>query len=191
MKTKSILTGLMTTVVLLSVAMPVLASADEITSDSSPQVTTTIPSFDTDTNQAISEDIVDSASSATFDYQNLPSTGEIQTITADDGTITNYSMTPVINPLLRVANGKYKINAWGVAWNVTFYINVSSNKITSANNLDYIIAGSVGSHTLTVDSSKQATARFDFTTPIYNIISWTGWVRATINSSNKIVITNN
>ena len=54
-----------------------------------------------------------------------------------------------------------------------------------------IFAMPVNSATVTVDSSKQATARFSFSTPIYNILSWTGWVRATINSSNNIVITTN
>lgn len=191
MKTKSIIASLMTTVTLISVTMPMVASADVVTTASSPQVTNIIQPADTVLNQTTSENALDNATYATFDFLNLPIKGETQTMIANDGTVTNYSMTPVINPLLRVSNGQYKINAWGIGWNVTFYINVSSNNITSANNLDYIILGPVNSASVKVDSSKQATARFSFSTPIYNVLSWTGWVRATINSSNQIVITNN
>ncbi len=117
--------------------------------------------------------------------------GAVQTIKDKNGAVSNISLTPLFTPRTRVSNGSYTINAWGIGWNVTYYINISSNKITSANNLDYIIAMPVNSATVTVDSSKQATARFSFSTPIYNILSWTGWVRATINSSNNIVITTN
>ncbi len=191
MKTKSIIASLMTTVTLISVTMPMVASADVVTTASSSQVTNIIQPADTVLNQTTSENALDNATYATFDFLNLPIKGGTQTMIANDGTVTNYSMTPVINPLLRVSNGQYKINAWGIGWNVTFYINVSSNNITSANNLDYIILGPVNSASVKVDSSKQATARFSFSTPIYNVLSWTGWVRATINSSNQIVITNN
>ena len=85
-------------------------------------------------------DVLDSSESAVFDPTILPVSGAVQTIKDKNGAVSNISLTPLFNPRTRVSNGSYTINAWGIGWNVTYYINISSNKITSANNLDYIIA---------------------------------------------------
>lgn len=191
MKSKKTLIGLMTSVTFLVFATPLMVNAD---TDSSTQSNNQVPQIvieNVDNSLVSTVDVLDSSESAVFDPTILPVSGAVQTIKDKNGAVSNISLTPLFNPRTRVSNGSYTINAWGIGWNVTYYINISSNKITSANNLDYIIAMPVNSATVTVDSSKQATARFSFSTPIYNILSWTGWVRATINSSNNIVITTN
>ncbi|MEY8537822.1 DUF5626 family protein [Lactococcus muris] len=133
-----------------------------------------------------------SSVSAEFDLSNLSLNGDTKTIVDDQGNVTNFKVETASNPLLRISNGSHKVSAWGLNWHVTFYINVKNNKITSANNLNYTIIGiAIKSSSLRVENSKRATAHFEATTPIWDVLSWTGWVRATINSSNKLVITNN
>lgn len=133
-----------------------------------------------------------SSVSAEFDLSNLPLNGDTKTIVDDQGNVTNFKVESASNPLARISNGSHKVSAWGLNWHVTFYINVKNNKITSANNLNYTIIGiAIKSSSLRVENSKRATAHFEATTPIWDVLSWTGWVRATINSSNKLVITNN
>lgn len=130
--------------------------------------------------------------SATFDPKTIPAEGLTKVVKNAKGDLVNFSITPLKNPFTKEYNGEYIINAWSVNYNVTYYISVYNNTITNAYSLDYWIAVySASSYSLTVDNWKQATARFYFTTPIYDLISWTGWVRATINSSDRIVVSTN
>lgn len=147
---------------------------------------------DTNSNQELTTSVEkNSTASAEFDLSNLPLNGDVKTVIDEKGDVTNFKVEPS-NPLLRVSNGSHKVSAWGLNWHVTFYINVKNNKIVSASNLNYTIIGiAINSSSLRVENSKRASAHFEATTPIWNVLSWTGWVRATINGSNKLVVTNN
>lgn len=177
-KFKQITIGLVTGITLLTAVSPVsVALADDNLNQSN-----------------ISPIQKPSKVSAEFNLSNLPLNGETKTIVDDKGNTTNFKVETTSNPshFLRISNGSHKVSAWGLNWHVTFYINVKNNKITSASNLNYTIIGvAIKSSSLRVESSKKATAHFEATTPIWDILSWTGWVRATINGSNKLVITNN
>lgn len=129
--------------------------------------------------------------SAEFDLNNLPTAGQSKTVKDINGKTNSFSIVPENNPLLRVSNGSHKIVADGIGWHVQFYINTKNNNITSAHDLSYSIMMPVASRSLSRDSNKRATAHFDFNTPVWNILSWNGWVRATINGSNNIVISHN
>jgi len=134
----------------------------------------------------------DSNLSAEFDLSKLPLNGETKSVTDSQGNVTYFKVESGSNPMARISNGSHKVTAWDAAWHVSFYITTSGNKITSARDLNYTIVGAqVNSASLRVDNSKRASAHFSFTTPIWNVISWTGWVRATINSSNNLVVTRN
>lgn len=108
-----------------------------------------------------------------------------------NGEETHFSVIPENSNLNRIANGKYRISAWGIGWRVTYYIRVVNNRILSAYDLNYIIAMPVRYSNVKVDHSRQATARFGFNTPIHNVLSWTGWVRVRLDNSNRIVVYNN
>lgn len=134
----------------------------------------------------------DSQLSAGFDLSKLPLNGETKSVTDSQGNVTYFKVEPGSNPMARISNGSHKVTAWDAVWYVSFYITTSGNNITGARDLNYTIAGAqVNSASLRVDNSKRASAHFSFTTPIWNVISWTGWVRATINSSNNLVVTRN
>lgn len=113
--------------------------------------------------------------------------GEEQTVTDPNGNVVHFSVSPDNNLIARVSNGSHKVNAWGIGWNVTFYVKTSGNNITSAYDLSYMIAMPVNSASVKRDNNKQATARFSFSTPVWNVLSWTGMVRAKIVGSNLVV----
>lgn len=134
----------------------------------------------------------DSNLSAEFDLSKLPLNGETKSVTDSQGNATYFKVESGSNPMARISNGSHKVTVWDAAWHVSFYITTSGNKITSARDLNYTIVGAqVNLASLRVDNSKRASAHFSFTTPIWNVISWTGWFRATINSSNNLVVTRN
>ncbi|MGL4875557.1 MAG: DUF5626 family protein [Clostridium sp.] len=111
-------------------------------------------------------------------------------VTLSNGEKGVLGITPVeTNSFSRVSNGKYKIYFYGVSANASFYVNINNNRITRAYDPWHLIVGaSVKSSRLAIDSSKQATYYFEFGTPIWDFGGWTGWVRARLNSNNKIVV---
>ena len=128
--------------------------------------------------------------STSFDLSQLKS-GVTKDVVNSKGQVTHISVEPEKTSLLGVSNGSHKVSAWGLGWSVSFYVNVSNNNITSAHDLNYTIIGaSVTSASVSRDNNKQATARFTFSTPIWDILSWTGWVRANISGSSLVVHTN-
>ena len=128
---------------------------------------------------------------STFDLEALPHEGETKTVRDKNGEETHFSVIPENSNLNRIANGRYRISAWGIGWRVTYYIRVVNNRILSAYDLNYIIAMPIRSSNVKVDHSRQATVRFGFNTPIHNVLSWTGWVRVRLDNSNRIVVYNN
>ncbi len=128
---------------------------------------------------------------STFDLETLPSEGQTKTVVDHNGEETHFSVIPVSNNLNRVANGQYRISAWGLGWRVTYYIRVVNNRILSAYDLNYFIAMPVRTSNVRVDHNRQATARFGFNTPIHNVPSWTEWVRVRLDNSNRIEVYNN
>ncbi|KXT59190.1 DUF5626 family protein [Lactococcus sp. DD01] len=185
---KKVTTGVAASLSLFAAMAPIVANADVNINDSKPQMTSI-----SNEQSLIADEPVHGVGNiqTNFDLSNIPPSGKSQTVQDENGNVTTVVVTPQFDPLTRVSNGTYKVNAWGIGWSVTFYINVSSNTITKANNLDYIIAMPVKSAKLSIDSSKQATARFGFSTPIYDILNWTGWVRVNINGSNNLVVSHN
>lgn len=110
-------------------------------------------------------------------------------ITLSNNEKVTVGVVPEHNSMLRVSNGSHKVYFYSGIANVTFKVRVSNNRITRAYDPWYIILGaSVKSDTLKVDNSKQATYYFKFKTPVWEFGGWTGWVRANINSSNKLVV---
>ena len=126
--------------------------------------------------------------SAIFDLNQSGS--QTQTMIGSNGQEQQLTVSDDTNSLLRVANGTKTIS-----WNVgiaraSFKISVSGNKITRAYDGTYTFyTASVKSAKLSRDSNKQATYRFTFGTPIWDFGGWNGWLRANINSSNKLVVT--
>lgn len=128
---------------------------------------------------------------AVFDLNNLSTSGETQSVTDEKGNVTNFTVTTDTNPRARIANGTHTVRAGGLGWYVSFKIRTSSNNITSAYGLNYVITpASVTSASLRRNSNKQATASFQFQTHIWNVVSWTGWVKARIVNNSLVVITN-
>lgn len=95
--------------------------------------------------------------------------------------------------MLRAAslqNGKYRAYWTTGVFNCEFRFIVSNNKITKAYDGTYSGIGvSVKSANLKLDSSKQATYYFEFGTPVWDFGGWNGWLRAKIDSNNKISYT--
>ncbi|MGX7025950.1 DUF5626 family protein [Vagococcus hydrophili] len=121
----------------------------------------------------------------------LKETG-IQTkkIIAEDGTEAIITIEPEFNPMSRVSNGTYKIYYYAGIFNCSFRIRVSGNNITSAYDGTYSHWGvSVKSSSLRRESNKRATYYFEFGSPVWDFGGWNGWLRATINGSNKLVTT--
>lgn len=136
-------------------------------------------------NEELSKLEFDLNSSEVQEKQITLSNGEKVTV----GVAPEHSSDKGNSNKLQVSNGTHKIYFYGIIANVTFNVNVSNNRITRAFDPWYLIIGaSVKSSNLKVDNSKQATYFFEFTTPIWELGGWTGWVRANINSSNKLVV---
>ncbi|WP_301359476.1 DUF5626 family protein [Enterococcus spodopteracolus] len=108
------------------------------------------------------------------------------------GTTAKIVAEPVFDNHLRLGNGVWNICYYSVIFNCGFNIRVSSNSISISSAYDpwyYHVGVSVKSSSLKRDSTKQATYYFEFGTPIWDFGGWSGWLRASINSSNNLVVT--
>ena len=121
-----------------------------------------------------------------FDLNSLE-TQEKQVVLPSGETAT-FGISPDFNTSLRASNGTYKAYWYTGVANASFKFTVKGNKITKAYDKSYFFLGaSLKSNTLKLDNSKQATLYFEFTRPVYDFGGWNGWLRAKINSNNKIV----
>ncbi|MGM9903858.1 hypothetical protein A5844_002522 [Enterococcus sp. 10A9_DIV0425] len=115
---------------------------------------------------------------------------QVETIRLSNEEVVKIVVEPVSNSQIRLGNGGWNIYYYSGIFNCGFKIKVSSNSITSAYDPWYYHIGvSVKSSSLKRDNLKQATYYFEFGTPVWDFGGWSGWLRATINHSNNLVVT--
>lgn len=130
---------------------------------------------------------------ATFDLTNPEKQEQIITLPSNETAvvglemISNPTARATLGSATRAVNGTYKAYWYSGVANASFRFTVNNNTITSVFDPWYLFVGvSVKSANLTLESPKQATYYFDFGTPIWDFGGWNGWLRAKIDSNNKI-----
>lgn len=132
-----------------------------------------------------------------FDMEEIVKTGEQEfSFVGDDGETTRVGVrfTPRAVPFTTelgsydVTDGEWDIYYYSAIFNVTYNVMVTNKKITDAYNLWYLFVGpSLSSSSLTYTSTK-ATAYFTFQTPIWDLVSWNGYLNTEISNGKLKVI---
>lgn len=132
-----------------------------------------------------------------FDMEKIAQTGEQEfTFIGEDGEEARIGVrfTPCAVPQTTVlgtydvTDGEWEIYYYAGIGNCTYNIMITNKKITDAYDLWYFFVGPSCTGSSLTYSSTKASAYFTFQTPIWDVISWNGYLNAEISGGKLKVI---